>query len=210
MENGLDILKLAEIIVTAILALIGFLLANNIRRQIQERVTEKRFDAYAALWEKMHIASPTRLANWNRSPLNREERHQLFQDFTRWYYEKGNGMFLGDSTRNLYLIAKDNLICPVNEIQPAMARHKLCGLPLEKQEEERGALSIRQLSLLRSRMKADLTVFGLPYHTRLEEEDIALIKHIGENPNDRPWKYGLPSQASRRDANQNAVLRSQP
>jgi hypothetical protein len=51
----------------------------------------------------MSFASPVRLSEWMHKPLTEEEWEQLFQDFTVWYYDSGNGMFLGDSTRCLYL-----------------------------------------------------------------------------------------------------------
>jgi hypothetical protein len=182
--NPVDI---ADIVVTAIVGLIGLYLAHSYRRQLKMRVEEKRLAAYAALWSKMSFTSPVRLTMWIAQPLTREEREKLFKDFTAWYYENGNGMFLGDSTRSIYLRVKDNLICDIKYYEPPSIREKLCKLPPEEQERARGYLSIRQLSLLRNRMKADLDVYGLPYHVDLDEDDKALLEFCNEDLSSKPW-----------------------
>jgi hypothetical protein len=56
-----------------------------------------------------------------------------------------------------------------------------------EQEHARGYLSIRQLSLLRKRMKAGLNVFRLSYHVDLDEDDAVPLRSCGENPAAMSW-----------------------
>jgi hypothetical protein len=182
--NPLDIIN---VVLTTALAVAGFYLAHSYRRQLRLRVAEHRLAAYRSLWSKMTFATPVRLAKWIARPLTPEERLKLFQEFTAWYYENGNGMFLGDSTRCLYLRIKDNLVCPIEQYEPESIRKKLLAMSPEEQEQARGYLSIRHLSVLRNRMKADLDVYGLPYHVDLDEDDRALLRLCGEDPSKKPW-----------------------
>src|SRR5947208_13955990 len=100
----MDRVKIADLIVTAAVAIVGLYLAHSYRRQIALRVAERRLTAYAALWNKMGIATPVRIVPWNvPQPLTAKEREDLFRAFTAWYYEDGNGMLVGDGTRTIYL-----------------------------------------------------------------------------------------------------------
>lgn len=182
----MDLTEIAAIAVP-IVTLIGAYLAYSHRRQIKMHVAEKRLAAYEKLWDKMSFASPVRLTKWKAQPLTREERETLFDDFTAWYFKNGNGMFLGDRTRSIYLRVKDNLICDLEYYEPSSIREKLEKLSPEEQEQVRGYLSIRQLSLLRNRMKADLDVYGLPYHVGLDEGDRALLDYCNEDLSSKPW-----------------------
>lgn len=174
-------------IAVPIVTLIGAYLAYSHRRQIKMHVAEKRLAAYERLWDKMSFASPVRLTKWNAQPLTREECEDLFNSFVAWYYDNGNGMFMDDRTRSVYLCVKDNLICNLKYYKPPSLREKLEKLSPEEQERARGYLSIRQLSLLRNRMKADLDVYGLPYHIDLNEDDRALLDYCGEDLSSKPW-----------------------
>lgn len=183
----MDFLTVIAAIAVPVVTLIGAYLAYSHRRQIKMQVAEKRLAAYEKLWDKMSFASPVRLTKWKAQPLSREEREILFNDFVTWYYEKGNGMFMDERTRSVYLCVKDNLIRDLEYYQPPSLREKLKELPPEKQEQARGYLSIRQLSLLRNRMKADLEVYGLPYHVNLNEEDRELLDYCNEELSSKPW-----------------------
>lgn len=178
--------EVLEIVVTATLGLAGLYLAHSLRRQVTLKITERRLDAYAALWQKMEIASPTRLRAWDYRPLTPKERETLYEEFVRWYYEDGNGMLLGGHTRNVYLCVKDNLICPDDQLQPPCIRPD-AKLSAEERQRERGKLSIRQLSLLRTRMKADLAVYGRQYFGELKPADVALLAYCGEQLWRKPW-----------------------
>lgn len=178
-----------DLLVTVGLAAVGLYLANNISRQTRMRVAERRLEAYARLWAAMHVASPTRLARWNAAPLTYTEREELFRAFTAWYYEDGNGMLLEGKTRALYLRVKDNLICPLDDFEPAALREAIAALPTEAERAcARGFLAIRHLSLLRTRLKADLDVFGPPYHRSLSDFDRALLASAGEDIHAAPWE----------------------
>ena len=194
----MDSVKIADLVITAALAIMGLYLAHSYRRQIALRVAERRLSTYAALWDKMGVATPVRIVAWNVSqPLTAKEREELFRAFNAWYYEDGNGMLVGDGTRTIYLRVKDNLVCPIEYYQPQSIREKLQKLPPQEQEQARGALAIRQLSLLRTRMKADLSVYGVPYHTGLDENDKALLRHCGEKLSSKPWvsRKHIPDEA---------------
>lgn len=182
--NPVDI---ADIALTAILGLAGLYLAHSYRRQRALRVAEKRLAAYAELWRRMSSATPVRLTQWLAQPLTWKERQKLFHNFTAWYFESGNGMLLGDSTRSIYLRVKDNLVCPIEYYEPESIRAKLLKMPPDERKHARGNLSIRQLSLLRKRMKADLDVYGRPYHVELNEDDKALLEFCGEDVSSKPW-----------------------
>ncbi|MGZ8919127.1 MAG: hypothetical protein ACXW0T_12975 [Methylobacter sp.] len=188
MEQEQLAVKIADVVVTLILGLIGYYLANSYRRKIALSVAEKRLAAYSALWNRMVIASPVRQSEWMDEPLTSKERNELFKDFTAWYYENGNGMLLGGGTRTIYLRVKDNLVCPIDYYEPESIRTRLKMMSYEEQEKERGRLSIRQLSLLRSRMKADLEVYGPPYHNKLDDDAKAFLRWCGEDLTSKVWK----------------------
>jgi hypothetical protein len=198
MANSSSTIGVLQLLATLFLGLIGFYLAHNLRRQLMLRITDKRLEAYASLWSLTEVASPTRLKEPNPRPLDRTEREQLFKELTSWYYKDGNGMLLGKNTRNLYLGVKDNLICPLDEFQPKSVRQRLCALHAQPRiEKERGKLAIHQLSLLRTRMKADLAVYGQPYFVTLSDEDIAFLEYCQERLWRRPWG-SLASRFSKR------------
>lgn len=192
----LDLAKFIDILDLLIklsLGILGLWLANSYRRQIKQKTADERMKSYSALWSIMEVASPTRLKEWHagslRGPLSNSERMELYSAFTTWYYENGNGLFLGDRSRRIYLTAKDNLICPDEAVQPAELVEilGLITLPEEKRLEERGQLSIRQLSLLRTRMRADLEVYGALYLGELQLADISFLKYCGEDWRRQPW-----------------------
>ena len=200
-----DIVKLADLIVKVFLGVVGLYLAHNFRRQIKQKSADGRIKAYSELWGKMEVASPTRCKQWHTGPLmgplRSPERMRLHLDFTEWYYKNGNGMFLGDQTRKLYLAAKDNLVCPHENLQPSRLSDilGLNALPEEKQLEKRGELVIHQLSLLRTRMKADLEVYGALYFGKLQPTDIAFLEYCGENWREKPWSGHQERNGERED-----------
>jgi hypothetical protein len=181
-------IKIANVMISLILGLIGLYLAHSYRRKIALSVAEKRLASYSALWSRMNIASPVRLSEWRDEPLTHEEREKLFHEFTQWYYENGNGMLLGGGARTIYLRVKDNLVCPIEYYEPESLRTRLKTMSQEEQDKERGRLSIRQLSLLRSRMKADLEVYGPHYHNKLNDDAKALLRWCGEDLSSKVWR----------------------
>jgi hypothetical protein len=176
-----------DIVATIGLGIVGFYLAHNYRRQAKIRLAEARRTAYAELWQETGLAAPTRLDQEGLAGvLTPGERERLYQRFTTWYYQDGNGMLLEDQTRRMYLDAKHNLTCPDDQLRPpGLLEH----FPEHMSEEQkRGCLSIRQLSLLRTQMKADLAIFGRPYVKSLREHERRFLEHCGVRLNRRPWR----------------------
>jgi hypothetical protein len=188
-------LKLIEIGVTLLLGIAGLYLANSYRRQVKQKTTDGRIGAYSRLWEITEVATPMREKSWHvgkpRGPLTLDERKELYKDLTDWYYQNGNGMFLGDSTRRIYLNAKHNLICPDDELRPAGLSSAIKVDDEDQRSKRRGDLSTRQLSLLRTRMRLDLEVYGATFFGTLTREDQIFLEHCGEDWRKKPWSGAL-------------------
>jgi hypothetical protein len=174
-----------NIAVTVVLGVVGLYLAHSIRRQVQERVAEKRLDAYGRLWEEMKVASPLRRVT-KEGPLSREERHALYDKLTELYYGHGDGMLLSLQTRNIYLAAKENLICGVDELEPAALARRVRSN--DDPDEVRGWASIRQLSLLRTSMRGDIAIYSSPWGQRLDTADKEFLIACGVDLNREPWR----------------------
>src|SRR5215467_8364914 len=143
--------------VTLVLGVVGFIAARSINKERELRITERRLAAYERIWALMRSASP------NDEPLDEAGRRQLEKKLADWYYANGDGMLLVNGSRSMYMKAKDNLILPVERIVPRESSQRLQPLSGAKLEQERGLLAQRQLSLLRTQLKSDLKVFGVPY-----------------------------------------------
>jgi hypothetical protein len=185
-----------DIAVTLVLGVVGFYLANSLHRQTTARVAEKRFDSYAALWTKLQPASPMRRVT-GQGPLTGSERRALFGELTEWYFCQGNGMLLGEDTRNIYLTAKKNLICDVDELEPESFRKKVRAS--EESDSVRGWTSIRQFSLLRTATRAEITIYTSPWGERLSQEDEDFLAACGVDLGREPWRSaarGLTGQRS--------------
>ncbi len=183
------------IAVTAVLTLAGLYFGNALRlktrTEVEANVAEKRFAAYAALWAQTKTASPMR-----RVPLTRAERSQLYDQLTDWYYDGGNGMLLTEETRNIYLQAKKNLICPTEELVP----ESLVEQAVRDGDAARGQASIDQLSLLRTSMRADIRIYTQPYDEELSPEDIGFLKASKVDLRRPPWRDARKRQSAHHDA----------
>jgi len=146
------------------------------RQEIAAVVTQKRYDAYTSLWALIPY-SPELQELQPEQRLKPEDRDDLFDKMTAWYYGSGRGMMLGDDTRGIYLAAKKNLICKVGEFVPASAREQIGDF-----EEDRTSQCVRQLSLLRSAMRADFEVFGKPWGREINDRDREFILECGVRP----------------------------
>src|SRR5262249_29500000 len=184
----------AGIVITAVLSAAALYYGNNLRRrtrvEVEARVAEKRFPAYAALWEKTKVASPMRGA-----PLEPGERSQLFNDLTSWYYDCGQGMLLTEQTRNIYLKAKENLTCPAEQLMPSSLRDRVAA----EGDAARGWASIDQLSLLRTSMRADVEIFTQPYDEVLSQEDEAFLEACKVDLSQPPWRDARRAESVQRD-----------
>lgn len=171
----------ATVGVTLVLGIAGFIVARNINRDLKLRLAERRLAAYERLWALMRPASPY------SDPLEEAGRRRLHANFTDWYYRNGDGMMLEHVSRSVYFEAKDNLIRPVEKLTPNESRERLEKLAGAELELQRGLLAQRQLSLLRTQLKSDLTIFGEPYGQKLGKEDRAFLTHCDVDISRKPW-----------------------
>lgn len=195
----------ATVVITLLLGLIAAYLGHNYRRQVRLTLADHRLEAYSKLWELTGLAAPTRLDERTglvavdqplSGSLSDGERTRLYSEMTTWYYRDGNGMLLGSQTRDLYLKAKHNLVCADGELEPErfralLLKHELMGNGTNLSEAERGCYSIRQLSLLRSQMKADLAIYGVPFFGALQDHEKAFLQGCGVNLLRRPWRRAI-------------------
>ena len=194
----------AAVIATTLLGVVAAYFSYSYGRQLKLSLASRRLEAYSKLWEATGLASPTRLDErtglvkttgaLDRS-LTESERRTLYGTLTTWYYTDGNGMLLTLLTRNLYLRAKHNLVCDDADLQPDRFRTWLeetgrIGEGTSLTWKERGCFSIRQLSLLRTQMKTDLAIYGLPFSGELEPHEVEFLIGCGVNVQKKPWSYG--------------------
>jgi hypothetical protein len=173
----------------------GLYFAYNHRRQVQLQITEHRLQAYAGLWSITKVASPMRTPKGGS--LSAEERLRLFDHMTDWYFTDGHGMLLDSVTREIYLRAKTNLVCPDEKLEPPVASGSK-----KISEKEREDLSISQFSLLRSQMKKDVEVYGVPFHADLSDTEKEFLRLCGADLRRPPWSvpwYQVRKPRSRRD-----------
>lgn len=176
------------------LGLVGLYFAHSYRRQVRLKLAEKRLNAYAKLWALMEVATPVRERQGGQGQLSPEERKTLHDSLTHWYYSDGNGILLEKEARELYLTAKHNLICADEEVQPQELRKSVKNF-----SSQRGSLSMRQLSLLRSQMRADLTIFATWYYRGLKQSDKEFLAHCGVDLNRKPWRDSDESAPTLKD-----------
>lgn len=195
----------ANITVTAILGLGGLYIGQSIRRktraEIESAVAERRLSAYFRLWEHTKDAAPMRRED--AKPFDADRRSALYDELTDWYFEAGNGLVLGEDTRGIYLTAKKNLICGSEALSESSKRMQQVvdsdapGYPenhqntRDKEDDSRASLSTRQLSLLRTSMRADLLVYSGPWGQKLSKDERAFLKECGVRTWRRPWRRTL-------------------
>jgi hypothetical protein len=95
-------------------------------------------------------------------------------------------MFLSQDTRNIYLVAKENLICEVEALRPAGLQKKVQAS--DDPDAVRGWASIRQFSLLRTSMRGDIAIYTSPWGQNLEEADKEFLDACGVDLNGEPWR----------------------
>jgi hypothetical protein len=160
-----------EILVSSAITLTGLYLAYSFQRQQRLKVADQRIDAYRRLWQAMGPARPSRLDPADGAgPISPAEARELYDDVTAWYFENGNGMLLTEPTRAMYLEAKRRLgtyADGVTDATPSVATGERC---------------MRELSLLRTQMKFDLTIYGVFRPDSLDEADEAFIRSCGLDP----------------------------
>jgi len=184
-----------QLLVSVAIAVVGLYFANSIDRRtkadLKVKVAEKRFEAYGAMWAETIVAAPSR-AYTGEGPPMAADRAKLHASLTAWYYAKGNGMLLAEETRNIYLVAKRNLICKVEDLEPSTLARRI--RVSQEQDRERGEASTRQLSLLRTSMRGDLDIFTRPYGEDLSSEDREFLVACGVDLDREPWAHSATDQ----------------
>lgn len=182
LENGqMSAATITAAVITGILAMVGSLLVVVINRQVNFGIAQQRRERYAELWSYMAVTSPMEHNLKRIPPLCPERRERLYKQLTRWYFQSGGGMILSAHTRNMYLAVKENLICEPAGFTPVCLRSKV------EDDVERAYALIRQFSLLRTRMKADLAVYGSPFYGTLNKDDVAFLKECQQYTYLPPW-----------------------
>jgi hypothetical protein len=177
----------SQAIGTVFLGLVGLWLAHNIRRQMRIKLAERQLDAYVRLWAITAMASPSRT-----TPLDEAERRSLCDAMDRWYFDEGNGVFMPRVTRNLFVTAQTNLVCPVDSLQPKVLAEELTAVSIAEAEHRRGCVAIRQMSLLRTQLKVDLSLhFGFNHLSHIHPTDRAFLRTCGISPRRHPWRQQL-------------------
>ena len=189
---------LADIGVKLVLGVAGLYFVNSLgrksRQEIQAKVADERFEAYAALWFETRVAAGIRTLT-GEGPLTQAERKELAENLTAWYYDKGNGMLLSEDTRKIFLEAKHNLIRQADALTP----RSLSQAVLESQDHRDsvwGSASLRQVSLLRNSMRADLAIYSSPAspgggQSRLSPQDREFLKACDVRLWRRPWRPSM-------------------
>jgi hypothetical protein len=189
---GMSTADVAGVATPAVVALVGLWVANSLKRrrqaELESEAIKRRFDVYDLFWAATKVAAPLR-----QDPriLTEEDRRRVFDALGKWWFDKG-GMLLGSPTRELYFAAKNNLICPDNELRPLsvaayVAAEKAKG---EDGDRLRSELAINQLSLVRNSMRADLGIITRPYAGQLTLMDRDLLRSAGVHLWERPWWTG--------------------
>jgi hypothetical protein len=174
-----------DLAATVALGVVGLWLVHSISRRVKAevalKVAEKRFDAYARLWAQTEPANAMR-ALVTEGPIPDDELRRLYDAMTTWYFANGDGMLLSPPSRQIYLKAKKNLVCPPDHFIPASAREAVVRDPAERSHR-----AIRQLSLLRAQMRADLQIFAGPYAGPPVEPDWEFLREAEVDLSLPPW-----------------------
>lgn len=178
-----------DIIATLLLGIVGLYLANSLGRQVrvtrQTKAVEKRFEIYDELWKPMEVAAPMS-RHTGGTVLPEHQRKPLYRALTRWFFEGGGGMVLGEPARTIYLRAKENLGAEdLDHLYPDEVR--VCVQAAEDSLEARRRMAVRQFSLLRTAMRAELGIFGRVYGPELRPTDEAFLRSCGAQLWRRPW-----------------------
>lgn len=181
-----DFFGAVAVVLAAMITGAGAYVGVSLRRQLRTRVSERRLIAYAALWQVTRKAAPSR-----QDSLTEAERMELFEEMTSWYYQDGSGMCMTSGCRNIFFKAKANLVALSDDLEPTL-RDYLAQAESEEQSR-RSNLAVSQLSLLRTRVRADLEIFGRWYRDQdLNDEERAFLKDCGEDISKYPWRPRRP------------------
>jgi hypothetical protein len=188
----------AAVIVSIVVGVAGLYLGNSIRRkgrlERETAVIEARFEVYPKLWAATQSAAPMAEVVDPDRALSEEDLTRVYDALDCWFWVKGGGAYLGDPTRTIYFRAKENLKLPDDRLWPESARAKVMALPPACRAHARSAVHRRQLSLLRTAVRADLGVVGRVYRKPLDGDDKDFLLRAGACLWKRPWWSGRPSE----------------
>ena len=122
--------------------------------------------------------------------LTQANLDDLYTQLDRWFWDQGGGTYLGEPSRTIYLRAKENLRRRDEDLWPDSARDRVRRVPPDRRAHVRSALARRQLSLLRTAMRADLGIYGRAYRGGLTEDDKDFLRRSGARLWRRPWWDG--------------------
>jgi len=183
----------AQVASTLFVGVVGLWLVHGYRRQARLKLVERQVDAYQKLWILTAPATPER-----SEPMSVHERTEMYDAMVRWYFDEGEGIFASASTRALFVGFRSNLVCPRELMEPASLAAELDAMSEVDADRRRGCVSIRQASILRAQLKADLSLhFGFNYYSDLLPEDRAFLVSCGIPLWRRPWRAG-PRRRPRR------------
>ena len=94
---------------------------------------------------------------WPSSALRIPREIQVLRQADRLVIRQRQRDAALQETRDIYLAAKENLICEVGALKPASLRKRVQAS--DKPDEVRGLASIRQFSLLRTAMKGENVIY---------------------------------------------------
>src|SRR5215207_4349314 len=181
----------AAVVVSIVVGVVGLYLGNSIRRKgRQERETAtiaKRFEVYPKLWAATKEAAPMAEVV---DPAQDMTADDLDAELHTWFWDEGGGTYLGEPSRTIYLRAKENLKRRDEDLWPDSARDRVRRVPRDRRGHVRSALARRQLSLLRTALRADLGIHGRPYRGGLTEDDKDFLRRSGARLWRRPWWDG--------------------
>lgn len=184
----------ATVVVSIVVGAVGLYLGNSLRRQARAardtEAIEKRFEIYAKLWRATQPVAPMDMSSGRRR-FTEARRRALFDELTTWYFEHAGGMVLGEPARTMYLVAKANLGArDWDELYPESVRECVMMAEPLRREEVRTAVVVRQLSLLRTAMRADLGIFGEVYGEPLSPLDRDFLRNCRAPTWRKPWRDG--------------------
>ena len=188
MSDLSDVATIAGSVAGVAIAVVGAFAARTVSQQNRVNLANAKRKAYAGLWQVTGEAAPSRLQQLGREGvLSPADRQSIHDHLATWYYTRGNGMLLDEPTRSLFLKAKDNLVAADAGLVPSGV---LAMLPADMTAEaQRGCMSIRQLSLLRTQMKAEFEIYGSQYVGGLSAHERAFLVACDKTiPQQRAWK----------------------
>jgi hypothetical protein len=167
-----------DALATFFLGTVGLWIGNSYRRHMRATLSVRAVEAYARLWEITAIANHKRTV-----PLTEDDRLALADAMVEWYFNSGDGMFMPTPTRKLFFAIVDNLGLPVAGMHPKTVTVELARQPALIVDARRGCMCAREMSILRTQLKSDLTIYlGATTFVHLRSDERELLKECNVRP----------------------------